>query len=250
MFYFGPNDRVGIDDYRLRVHNSDGLAMWRGTGEVLWRPLVNPVELRISAFADDNPRGFGLLQRHRDTADYGDLDLRFDRRPNLWVEPKGAWGSGSVRLIEIPTQGETHDNIVAFWTPAEPARAGSEIRLSYSLTWTSSPPLEAGLAPVLNTSVGAGGGPEDDRRATDLRRVVIDFGPSIGQTADAPPPEVTLDCASGVCSPPVLMPIAGTGGWRVLFDARLGGEPVELRCFLSHGGRPISETWLYRLDKS
>ena len=42
MFYFGPNDRIGIDDYRGRVHNSGGLSMWRGGGEVLWRPLVDP----------------------------------------------------------------------------------------------------------------------------------------------------------------------------------------------------------------
>ena len=118
MYFFGANDRVGVDDDRGEVHDSDGLSIWRATGEALWRPLVNPRELRVSVFADDNPRGFGLLQRGRDYQAYGDLDARFDRRPNLWVEPKGAWGTGSVRLIEIPIQDETHDNIVAFWTPA------------------------------------------------------------------------------------------------------------------------------------
>jgi glucans biosynthesis protein len=225
------------------------MSIWRGTGEVLWRPLVNPTELRISAFSEENPRGFGLLQRHRELDDYRDLDRRFDRRPNLWVEPKGAWGNGSVRLIEIPTQGETHDNIVAFWTPAEPARAGSEIRLSYTLIWSLSSPLETGLAPVLGTYVGAGGGPEDNKQP-DVRRVAIDFGRGLEQNDGTPPPDVTLDCANGVCSPPVLMPDPVTGGWRVLFDARLGGEPVELRCFLTQGGRTISEAWLYRLDRS
>ena len=42
MFVFGPNDRVGIDDFRPAVHDSDGLAIWNGRGEWLWRPLINP----------------------------------------------------------------------------------------------------------------------------------------------------------------------------------------------------------------
>ena len=46
----------------------------------------------MSVFADENPRGFGLLQRGRDYRAYGDLEARFELRPNLWVEPKGAWG--------------------------------------------------------------------------------------------------------------------------------------------------------------
>ena len=144
MYFFGANDRVGVDDYRGEVHDSDGLSIWRATGEALWRPLVNPTELRVSVFADENPRGFGLLQRGRSYQAYGDLDARFDQRPNLWVEPKGAWGAGSVRLIEIPIQDETHDNIVAFWTPQEPVNAGHELRVAYSLLWSLQAPLEPG----------------------------------------------------------------------------------------------------------
>ena len=69
MYFFGANDRVGVDDYRGEVHDSDGLSIWRATGEALWRPLANPRELRVSVFADENPRGFGLLQRGRDYHD-------------------------------------------------------------------------------------------------------------------------------------------------------------------------------------
>ena len=145
MYFFGSNDRVGVDDYRGEVHDSDGLSIWRATGEGLWRPLVNPKELRVSVFADDNPRGFGLLQRGRAYTAYGDLEARFELRPNLWVEPKGAWGQGSVRLIEIPILDETHDNIVAFWTPQEPVKAGHELRVAYSLLWSLQSPLETGL---------------------------------------------------------------------------------------------------------
>jgi glucans biosynthesis protein len=73
MFYFGPNDRVGVDDYRPAVHDSDGLLMWTGWSEQLWRPLANPADLQISTFSDVNPRGFGLMQRRRDFVSYEDL---------------------------------------------------------------------------------------------------------------------------------------------------------------------------------
>ena len=65
MFLFGPNDQADIPDFRPEVHSSGGLAMWTGAGELLFRTLVNPSELRMSIFIDENPRGFGLVQRNR-----------------------------------------------------------------------------------------------------------------------------------------------------------------------------------------
>ena len=249
MYFFGANDRVGVDDARGEVHDSDGLSIWRATGEALWRPLVNPRELRVSVFADDNPRGFGLLQRARDYQTYGDLAARFEKHPNLWVEPKGAWGPGSVRLIEIPIQDETHDNIVAFWTPQEPVNAGHELRVAYSLLWSLQPPLETGLLPVLATRIGLGGEPGGDRPA-ELRRVVIEFGPLGPNATPGQMPEAVVDCHNGECTPTVVRTNEVTGGFQVTFDARLGGDAVELRCFLAQDGKAVSETWLYRLDNT
>ena len=249
MYFFGANDRLGVDDYRSEVHDSDGLSIWRATGEALWRPLVNPETLRVSVFADENPRGFGLLQRARSYQVYGDLDARFDRRPNLWVEPKGAWGAGSVRLIEIPIQEETHDNIVAFWTPQEPVTAGHELRVAFSLVWSLQPPLETGLMFVLSTHVGLGGEPGGDRPA-ESRKVVIEFAPP-GEPAPADAlPQAVLECHNGECSAATVRANEVTGGYQVTFDVRLGGSPVELRCFLSRDDKPVSETWLYRLDNT
>src|SRR5207253_549286 len=45
MYFFGENQRSGRDDYRPEVHDSDGLSMQSGTGEWIWRPLVNPKRL-------------------------------------------------------------------------------------------------------------------------------------------------------------------------------------------------------------
>ena len=251
MYFFGANDRVGVDDCRGEVHDSDGLSIWRATGEALWRPLVNPRELRVSVFADDNPRGFGLLQRGRDYQAYGDLEARFELRPKSLGRAQGRLGQGSVRLIEIPIQDETHDNIVAFWTPQEPVKAGHELRVAYSLLWSLQPPLETGLSPVLATRIGLGGEPAAIGRP-DLRRVSIEFGP--------PGPTAT----------PGVLPASRRRmpQWRVLAQPiaaserrhrRLPGDvrrpawaatPVELRCFLAQEGKAVSETWLYRLDNT
>ena len=66
MYFFGPDRRAGVDDFRDAVHDSDGLRMINGSGERLWRPLRNPAKIETSAFTDENPRAFGLIQRARD----------------------------------------------------------------------------------------------------------------------------------------------------------------------------------------
>ena len=121
MFFFGPNDRNEVDDFVLSVHDSDGIAIYNGRGEELWRPLNNPRDLQISTFADLNPRGFGLMQRQKNFFAYQDLESNFEKRPSLWAEPIGDWGEGSVQLIEIPTKEEIHDNIAGLLAPERSA---------------------------------------------------------------------------------------------------------------------------------
>ena len=127
MFQCGENDRRVAADFRPEIHDSDGLAIWTGAGEHIWRPLNNPRVLRVNSFVDSNPRGFGLLQRDRNFDHYQDDGVFYDRRPSVWVEPKTGddrklWQHGAVHLVEIPTVDETFDNIVAFWQPAEARR--------------------------------------------------------------------------------------------------------------------------------
>jgi glucans biosynthesis protein len=149
MFFYGENDRRGANDWRPEIHDSDGISMWTGAGEWIWRPLTNPAQLHFSSYVDDNPRGFGLLQRDRDWDHYQDDGVYYDRRPSLWVEPKpgpsGGWGKGSVQLVEIPTVDETFDNIVAFWNPLERPKPGQELLFSYRLYWGTHMPE----APIL-----------------------------------------------------------------------------------------------------
>jgi glucans biosynthesis protein len=241
MFFFGPNDRNGIDDFRPAVHNSDGLAIWNGRGEWLWRPLTNPETLQVSAFLDNNPRGFGLLQRHRALADYQDLEAHYESRPSLWVEAIGDWGSGEVQLIEIPSKSETNDNVVAFWRPSQPVPAQAEYRFTYRLHWCWTPPAMPSRATAVDTRVGAG--PEKG-----TRRFAVDFvGGRLGALKLDDPVEPAITTSAGSVQQPVAQPNPATGGWRVGFVLVPGSAVLcELRCILKLGDEQLSEVWSYR----
>lgn len=49
---------------------------------------------------------------------------------------KGDWGKGKVELVEIPTNDETNDNIVAYWTPDQLPEPGKEMNFKYTLTFS------------------------------------------------------------------------------------------------------------------
>jgi glucans biosynthesis protein len=211
LFAFGPNNRVGIDNFRTAVNDSDGLAIWNDRGEWLWRPLSNPETLQISEFIDDNPRGFGLLQQHRAFADYQDLEAHYERRPSLWVEPIGYWGNGAVQLVEIPSKSEYHDNIVVFWRSSQPIPVQAEERRTYRLYWCWTPPVTPPLATTADTRVGAG-------LEKDTRLFALDFvgGRLADLTPDAPV-TMAITTSAGTVKQRVAQPNPGTGGWRVNF---------------------------------
>ncbi|WP_407925876.1 glucan biosynthesis protein [Falsiroseomonas selenitidurans] len=240
MFLFAPNDRAATDDYRNAVHDSDGLMIATSRGEQLWRPLQNPRDLQVSQFAEVNPRGFGLMQRRRDFESYNDLEARYERRPSLWVEPIADWGPGSIQLVEIPTDGEINDNIVAFWRPEQPMKPGEEYNFVYRLHWMPVFPGHAALAQVVGTRQGAAG--------RNGRLFVLDFaGGRAGAVPEGTLPALDLSAGAGTLRHAVVQPNPETGGWRVHFELLPGSARLsELRAQLTHEGRPVSETWLYR----
>jgi glucans biosynthesis protein len=249
MFQCGENDRRMANDWRPEIHDSDGLAMWSGSGEWLWRPLVNPQRIRFSAFADDNPRGFGLLQRDRDFGHYQDDGAFYERRPSLWVEPKSGWGKGSVQLVELPTDDETNDNIVAFWTPDAKPRAGEERLFSYRLHWGPRPPVQAPAARVAATRTGIGGIVGQKRKYTSWR-FAIDFeGGDLSLVGDESQMVPVITPSRGSVELTSARPLKSIQGYRAMFDLRLPDEQpvaVELRLYLSYRGQPMSETWCYQ----
>jgi glucans biosynthesis protein len=248
MFWFSETIKPTAADWRPEVHDSDGLALWAGSGERIWRPLNNPPQVSVSAFSDENPRGFGLVQRDRNFDHYQD-GVFYERRPTLWVEPQGLWGRGSVQLIEIPTDDEIHDNIGAMWVPAEPARAGSVHDFRYRLTWAANEPHPGPLARCVATRLGNGGQP-GTTRPKGVRKFTLEF---LGGPLETLPagmlPEPVLTTSRGTFSyvRTEAVPDDVPGHWRAQFDLTVSGpEPVELRCYLRQGDNVLSETWLYQ----
>ena len=242
MFLFDASNRARFDDYRSAVHDSDGLQILNGNGERLWRPLANPRALQVSAFLDDSPKGFGLLQRKRRFEDFEDAEAQYDRRPSLWVEPRAEWGAGHVELVEIPSEREMNDNIVAYWQPREPIRAGQSADFSYRLRFTNEP-LDNSLARVVATRVG------QSLNSEGQRSFVIDFK-GAGDIPDDLVPEVSS--SGGEVFSPRGHVVPQSGVYRAMFELDPQREEiVELRVELrsGRGNDPWSETWLYRWSR-
>lgn len=248
MYWFSETVKPTGIDWRPEVHDSDGLAMWSGGGERIWRPLNNPAQTRASSFTDNNPKGFGLLQRDRGFDHYQD-GVYYEKRPSLWVEPIGAWGEGAVQLIEIPTDDEIHDNVLACWVPKAPAAAGSSVALKYRLHWSAEEPFPSPLARCVATRMGRGGQPGQPR-PRGVRKFMVEF---IGKPLESLPfgvkPELVLTAARGKFSYIFAEPVPNgvPGHWRAQFDfTPEGTEPVDMRLFLKNGDQTLSETWLYQ----
>ncbi len=239
MYLFDAKDRTGHDDFRPGVHDLDGLAMWNGSDERLWRPLHSPRLLQISAFSDSGPRGFGLIQRERSFTEYEDLNSAFHRRPSAWVEPIGDWGRGHVVLVEIPSSNEIHDNIVAYWRPEADVAPGNEISLTYRLSWGWDVPDLDGLLRVERTLSGAG---SDGRR-----RFVVDFAGDVPNPIRASAVQLVAQARPGSLHDAVISENPEINGLRLTFELDPeGGETVEMRLELRSGERRIAETWVYR----
>jgi glucans biosynthesis protein len=245
MYLKGPMRGSVSDDFRPRVHDSDVLFIANGAGEKLWRPIVNPARIETSAFADTAPAAYGLFQTPRDYAAFDDTEARYHDRPSAIVTPTGDWGRGAVTLVEIPTDTEFMDNIVAFWRPDAPLEAGSEHRFAYHLAWTRRPPPLGELAEILQSRSGR----EHDRPG--YRRYVID----IASEAANPQPVIeasggaTVTGASAFALPQLHGAPAGT---RVTFLMSPGAsDAVELRLSLrAQDGTPLSPVWLHRWTPS
>ena len=249
MFQTAENDRRMANDWRPEIHDSDGLQMWRGNGEWVWRPLTNPPTLQFNAFADTSPRGFGLMQRDRNFDHYQDDGVFYDRRPSLWVEPKADWGEGAIQLVEIPTIDETFDNIVAFWHPAKPVQPGEEWLVGYRLYWGAQPPARPTLAHCVATRTGLGGIVGQPRKYFSWRFAVDFAGADLAQLGRDAKVEPVITASRGTIEIASARPLESINGWRAMFDVRPDDEstePITLRLYLRHDGQPLTETWLYQ----
>ncbi|MGO9430793.1 glucan biosynthesis protein [Rhodoblastus sp.] len=238
---FGPVDRRGVDDLREAAAETSGLQMLTGAGEWVFRPVSNRNALQISEFVDENPKGFGFLQRKRDFDDFYDEFQHWERRPSLWIEPIGDWGPGSVELVEIPSDSESAQNMIAFWRPKAALAKGQETDFAYRQFWCWSPPSSPPLAIAMGVRSGHGAG-------RNLRRFQVDFrGDVLADPARVADIKANLNVSPGKIASLRVYPTPERKSCRVQFDLDPGGENAcEMRLTLESQGATLSETWLYR----
>jgi glucans biosynthesis protein len=243
MFLYGKNHSRGNDDYRPEVHDSDGLLEQTGNGEWLWRPLDNPHALRVSSFSDEHPRGFGLSQRDRNFEDYQDEEAHYQQRPSYWVAPLADWGKGAVELVEIPTEEEIHDNIVAYWVPATPIVPHRPFTFSYLLSAYGQAPLWPPGGRAIATRLAK----YSNKPGDNSQRFLIDFsGGDLGSLEGSQPVLAQISSHNADVSDVHVQRLVENGDWRVTFRlAPKGNQGVDLRCYLTLYGEALTETWSY-----
>lgn len=248
MFYYAELNRSSFTDFRPELHDSDGLLIHTGTGEWLWRPLVNPErDPETSQFLDRNPKGFGLIQRDRNYDHYQDLELGYENRPSYWIEPHGEWGEGRIELFAFHTGDETNDNTVMYWVPKAPVEPGKEIAFAYRLTCMPDDSRINRGGRVVNTfsaPAAALGAPEGPGEGT--QRFLIDFvgGELAYYLKDPTKVSIVSSVSSGQLIRSFLMRNPKVDGFRVGIDVRAEkGQTVDIRCFLKAGDRALTETW-------
>ncbi len=245
MFLSGENDRRLAGDFRPEIHDSDGLALFTGAGERVWRPLRNPSASGRFSFMDKNPRGYGLIQRDRAFDHYQDLKQVYERRPGYWVEPVGDWGDGRVELLETPATDASGQNVFVSWVGADAREPGKPINVAYRVHATLEPRGASGFGRVVNTfqtSPASGG----EMAGAGARRFMIDFsGGDLGYfTGDPASVEIVATVSAGRVAASALDVNPHIEGFRASVDVEVPpGVTADVRVALRSGSRAVSETW-------
>ncbi len=240
MFVHGENMPVARAKVTAEVHDSDGLLVHHASDEWLWRPLFNPKVLWINRFIDQNPKAFGLFQRDRDPDHYQDPHYEYHKRPSLWIEPQGKWGKGAVELVQIPSDSDFNDNIVAYWVPAEKAVPGKPIHITYKQRWFLDDPALPPTGQTLASQV---------RKNGQRTEVVIDFGRGNLEKIDDNALEARLHLGKGATLIRQRLDKI-TDFWRltVVLQKKIA-DPVEIRAYLKHKDKndAVTETFSYAI---
>ncbi len=242
MYWFGENTSNTFGDFRPEVHDSDGLLMHNANNEWVWRPLSWSQQMQVNVFGADQSKGFGLIQRDRDFNHYQDLEAQYNKRPSVWVQPIRGFDKGSIKLLQLPTNNEFNDNVVAMWCPTEPPPPLQPVQIEYVLRWYDD---AADLPPVARcvwTRV-------DHQKELYYRQFFLDFAG--GGLNDLKPGEIP---AADIVSPngaaigdPKVEWNDYNKSWRVSFTVSTAeqNKPIEVTCRLKAGERVLTETWSY-----
>lgn len=279
MYLYGENASNHFGNFHPEIHDSDGVLLNTSKGDWLWRPLEQAPFFQTYKLNDENPKGFGLLQRDRDFQHYQDMSLKYNVRPSAWVTPHGNWGKGSVVLAQRPGDNPNTDNVVLFWHPDRIPQAGDRMDLDYTIdfymndasrpplaysnaTWVINPApppvpptatstalnaVKQNAPPPATAPIPGGGTPvqfQIDFAGNGIESIPADKPPNLEIHFD--PPQTRLRDSS-------LQKIGYDNAWRATFTIIpfKRNIPTELRCRLMQttqppsNANPLSEEWNY-----
>ena len=246
MYFYGENTPRPLNAWRPEVHDSDGLLVHDDASRWTWQPLLNPSRITIHGFPGQT---FALMQRDTHFHSYQDAEANYHRRPSAAVRLEQGFEPGRVLLVQLPTQNEFLDNIVAMWSPAGAIGGGTRLDVKYRLSFGAPAIAQTELGQVVNTFVG-----RDIIDATSKggqHRFVVDFGglrSAPGHTAASVTAEISSQQGAQILEHQ-LKRIEATGLWRLSILARgQPDKPMALRASLHVNGRRATETWSYQLD--
>jgi len=189
------------------------------------------------------------LARERGFAHYEDAEADYQTRPSYWVQPLGSWGKGGVELVEIPSDEEIHDNMVAYWVPAQAPAAGKPMAFAYLLSaFATNPRWPPGGRVIATRSGNPAMGDNKGHFGPDARRILIDFaGGELDGLEAAQPVKAELSADNGKIEALTVQRVAASGAWRVAFVVTpRAKKAVDLHCFLTLYGEVLTETWVYQ----
>ena len=251
MFWYDQTADGRPTDWRPEIHDSDGLLVAMANGERIWRPLINPQRAQVNAFQAQGIRGFGLLQRDRRFASYQDDGAFYVKRPNLWIEPEGDWGPGSVMLYEMPTDSETVDNIGAFWVGDRPVRKGQAWEGAYRLRWIGGEPDGSAIARMVDGFIGPAGIPGLPPVA-GAHKYVFDFrGESLAGLTRESGVTIVTDLPDEAIIRSAAYPVVGQDKlWRAMLDVKEDKtRQSEFRISLARANDALTETVIQPVNR-
>lgn len=238
-YFYGENARQAYDDYRIEVHDADGLLMHSAASKWIWRPLQNPKALVDETYPLPSLLGYGLLQRDRRFDHYGDIEAAYQDRPHVWVTPKGNWGGGELELFELPIKNDMNRNVLAFWSPKKLSEdLAQPIEFAYTLSWSTQEPVPDELAHTAATRIS-------QNPNTQLLTFDIDWQRSKRSATVSGNVQANVQVNGGKLLGYHIQPNPQLKGWRLTIQVQPANGPVELKAGLSQKGESISESWRY-----
>ena len=164
--------------------------------------------------------------------------------------PRGNWGPGAVQLVEIPTDDEIHDNIVAYWRPdaRHQERRQPGLRLPALLAGQRARTIPTTLPGWWRPGWASAAYPARRlRRATSANSSSTCTGGPLTQMQQRYDITPVANASRGKIDNAYVIKVVGTDRWRALFDLQWKAMRRWI-CACSSGWatRTLSETWLYQ----